>query len=70
MLPQTPLLALLRRLEAQQIWRMSYNVLPMQQQYSTAAQVEPAGAQGLGFARSAACRHRLRRPQLPRLSRC
>ena len=38
---QTPLLTLLRRLEAQNIWRMSYNVLPMQH-YSAAAAPEPA----------------------------
>lgn len=39
MLQQTPLLALLRRLEAQNIWRMSHTVLSAQQ-YSAAAAVE------------------------------
>ena len=37
----TPLLALLRRLEAQNIWRMSYNVLGSQQ-YSAASAAEAA----------------------------
>jgi hypothetical protein len=41
----SPVLALLRRLEAQNVWRMTYNVMP-QQQFSTAvAQVDQvAGA--------------------------
>ena len=43
MLNQSPLLALLRRLEAQNIWRMTYNVLPSQP-FSTAAQAEAQGA--------------------------
>jgi len=33
---QSPVLTLLRRLEAQNIWRMTYNVIP-QQSFSTAA---------------------------------
>lgn len=37
----TPLLALLRRLEAQNIWRMSHSVLSAQH-YSSAAAAEPA----------------------------
>jgi hypothetical protein len=37
----TPLLGLLRKLEAQNIWRMSYNILGQQQQYSAAAAVAP-----------------------------
>lgn len=41
MLHQTPLLALLRRLEAQNIWRMSHNVLSSQP-FSTSAAVEAA----------------------------
>lgn len=38
----TPLLGLLRKLEAQNIWRMSYNILGQQQQYSAAAAAAPA----------------------------
>lgn len=39
----TPLLGLLRKLEAQNIWRMSYNILgQQQQQFSAAAAVTPA----------------------------
>lgn len=41
MLHQTPLLALLRRLEAQNIWRMSHNVLSAQP-FSASAAVEAA----------------------------
>jgi hypothetical protein len=39
---QSPVLTLLRRLEAQNVWRMTYNVMP-QQAYSstTAAAVQP-----------------------------
>lgn len=51
---QTPLLALLRRLEAQQIWRMSYSVMPSQQAAqadASTAQPDPAaGATGSGAA--------------------
>ena len=50
MLNQSPLLALLRRLEAQNIWRMTYNVLPSQP-FSTAAQAEAQGARRRGVAR-------------------
>lgn len=34
---QSPLLTLLRRLEAQNIWRVTYNALPQQQQYNTSS---------------------------------
>ena len=44
---QTPVLALLRRLEAQNIWRMTYNVMP-QQTFSAAALPHLEEASALG----------------------
>ena len=51
----SPLLALLRRLEAQNIWRMTYNVLPMQQNSSTAQQEASSGARPWGRERWERC---------------
>lgn len=45
---QTPLLTFLRRLEAQNIWRVTYNALPQQQQqqYSTSHSGQDSQQQG------------------------
>lgn len=46
---QTPLLTFLRRLEAQNIWRVTYNALPQQQQqqYSTSHSGQDSQQQGV-----------------------
>lgn len=40
---QSPLLTFLRRLEAQNIWRVTYNALPQQQYSSTPVQDQAEG---------------------------
>jgi hypothetical protein len=47
---QSPVLALLRRLEAQNVWRMTYNVMPQQSLTTAPLSLDEAPRQGKSLA--------------------